>query len=360
MLVIAHGAGAGMDHPFLVGFAGGMNEQGVATMRFNFPYMEAGRRSPGAPGGGRGGVAGRVRGRDGPGGRRAGRGRRQVLRRADGERGGRRGHAGGRPGVPRLSAARARHSPTRSGTSISTRSRCPMLFLHGTGDAFAQDDLLQAVVKKLGRRATLHQVEGGDHSFNVRGVKASPRDVGASLAPVGGRVREGSLDAAEEPPRSQRLRGARAAGAALRRAAVGDHARLRRPPGRRREGVPLSGLRPRDPRRHLAPRRGAAGRPGLAPALAHGVLAERDPAARPPPLRRSRPEPPRGVALAVYDAVHGAGHRRARAPASPSRSRSGCRATCAGIPWSPSTRTTSARPATTSCPAAGGELVVGV
>jgi dienelactone hydrolase len=59
-----------------------------------------------------------------------------------------------------------------------------MLFLHGTGDAFARDDLLQAVVRKLGKRATLHQVEGGDHSFNVRGVKASPRDVGASLAPA--------------------------------------------------------------------------------------------------------------------------------------------------------------------------------
>jgi hypothetical protein len=44
--------------------------------------------------------------------------------------------------------------------------------------------LLEVVVKKLGRRATLHQVEGGDHSFKVRGAKASPRDVGASLAPI--------------------------------------------------------------------------------------------------------------------------------------------------------------------------------
>src|SRR5919204_3644932 len=44
-LVIAHGAGAGMDHPFLVGFSRAMNDEGVATLRFNFPYWEARRRS---------------------------------------------------------------------------------------------------------------------------------------------------------------------------------------------------------------------------------------------------------------------------------------------------------------------------
>src|SRR6266581_544443 len=49
-LVVAHGAGSGMDHPFLVGFTRAMNDLGVATLRFNFPYMEAGRRSPGSPG----------------------------------------------------------------------------------------------------------------------------------------------------------------------------------------------------------------------------------------------------------------------------------------------------------------------
>src|SRR5215213_2249251 len=49
VLVVAHGAGSGMDHPFLVGFTEGVNDLGIATMRFNFPYMEAGRRSPDAP-----------------------------------------------------------------------------------------------------------------------------------------------------------------------------------------------------------------------------------------------------------------------------------------------------------------------
>ena len=45
-LVVAHGAGAGMDHPFLVGFCRAMGEAGVGTLRFNFPYIERGRRSP--------------------------------------------------------------------------------------------------------------------------------------------------------------------------------------------------------------------------------------------------------------------------------------------------------------------------
>src|SRR6185312_3243993 len=49
VLVVAHGAGAGLDHPFLVGFTRAVNDLGVATMRFNFPYMEAGRRSPDRP-----------------------------------------------------------------------------------------------------------------------------------------------------------------------------------------------------------------------------------------------------------------------------------------------------------------------
>ena len=46
-LALAHGAGAAMNHPFLVGFAAALRAEGVATLRFNFPYSEAGRRMPG-------------------------------------------------------------------------------------------------------------------------------------------------------------------------------------------------------------------------------------------------------------------------------------------------------------------------
>jgi predicted alpha/beta-hydrolase family hydrolase len=183
VLVIAHGAGAGMDHPFLVGFASGMGEQGVATMRFNFPYMEAGRRSPGAP----------------PVAVAAWRAAFEAAKdRAPGapvaaggkSYGGRMASVAVAEGMPAAGLVFLGYPLHAPGTPDKVRDehlyeiRVPMLFLHGTGDPFARDDLLQAVVKKLGKGAILHQVEGGDHSFNVRGVKASPRDVGASLAPV--------------------------------------------------------------------------------------------------------------------------------------------------------------------------------
>src|SRR5262245_15948441 len=48
-LVVAHGAGAGMDHPFMSGFADALAAAGVSALRFNFPYIEKGRRSPGSP-----------------------------------------------------------------------------------------------------------------------------------------------------------------------------------------------------------------------------------------------------------------------------------------------------------------------
>jgi hypothetical protein len=54
--------------------------------------------------------------------------------------------------------------------------------LEGTADPFANGDVLTRVLRKLGDRATLIEVEGGDHSFNVRGRKADARDVGAGLA----------------------------------------------------------------------------------------------------------------------------------------------------------------------------------
>jgi predicted alpha/beta-hydrolase family hydrolase len=62
------------------------------------------------------------------------------------------------------------------------RISVPMLFLHGTRDPFADGALLSKVVRKLGDRATLVEVEGGDHSFNLRGPRADPREVGAGLA----------------------------------------------------------------------------------------------------------------------------------------------------------------------------------
>ncbi|MGZ5351785.1 MAG: alpha/beta hydrolase family protein [Actinomycetota bacterium] len=180
-LVVAHGAGAGIDHPFMAGFCRAMGEAGVATMRFNFVYMERGRRSPdperllrdawlaafdaaSAAAGGRPVLAG---------GKSLG-GRIASMCVADGMA------AAGLVflGYPLHPPGK----PERIRDEHLYRIDAPMLFLHGTSDQFASAGLLREVIRKLGDRATLHDVEGGDHSFNIRGRKADPREVGAGLA----------------------------------------------------------------------------------------------------------------------------------------------------------------------------------
>jgi predicted alpha/beta-hydrolase family hydrolase len=73
------------------------------------------------------------------------------------------------------------------------RIEAPMLFLEGTRDPFATQELVQDVIAKLGARASLVSIEGGDHSFNVRGTKRDAREVGAGLAePAAAFIRERS------------------------------------------------------------------------------------------------------------------------------------------------------------------------
>jgi predicted alpha/beta-hydrolase family hydrolase len=180
-LVLAHGAGAGMDHPFMTGFARAMGELGVATLRFNFPYLERGKRSPdpervllaawnAAFDAGRAAAAG------GPvlaGGKSLG-GRIASMAVAD-----------GMPAAGLVFLGYPLHAPGRPERIRDEhlyRIQAPMLFLHGSGDPFANGDLLAKVVKKLGDRAAFEEIEGGDHSFNVRGRKRDAREVGASLA----------------------------------------------------------------------------------------------------------------------------------------------------------------------------------
>jgi uncharacterized protein len=62
------------------------------------------------------------------------------------------------------------------------RVEVPMLFLQGTADPLARPELVAKVVGRLGDRATLEKIEGGDHSFKVRGSLADPGEVGAGLA----------------------------------------------------------------------------------------------------------------------------------------------------------------------------------
>jgi uncharacterized protein len=166
--VLAHGAGAGMRHPFLESIAQRLAERGVATLRYQFPYMErrASRPDPPAVAAAtvRAAVAEAARAAPGlplvAGGRSFG-GRMTSTAQAGEPLPGVRGlvflgfplHPPGRPGDQRAEHLAA--------------VQVPMLFLQGTRDDFADLKLLKPVVKRLGERATLHLVEGGDHSFHV-------------------------------------------------------------------------------------------------------------------------------------------------------------------------------------------------
>lgn len=180
-LIVAHGAGAGMDHPFLAGFCRAMAEHGVATARFDFHYMNAGRRSPDAE------PSLRAAWNEAFTGVRAMAGAVPVL--AGGKSlGGRIASlcvADGMDAAGLVFLGYPLHPPgktERLRAEHLARITVPMLFLQGTRDPFAQPELLAKVLEQLGERATLVPIEGGDHSFNVRGVKADPREVGAGLA----------------------------------------------------------------------------------------------------------------------------------------------------------------------------------
>jgi predicted alpha/beta-hydrolase family hydrolase len=167
LLVLAHGAGAGMHHPFLERMAQALAERGVATYRYEFLYMEkrAGRPDPPAVAQARVREAVQDAAHVAPGlplfaGGKSFGGRMTSQAQAGEPLPGVRGlvflgfplHPPGRPAT-----ARAEHL---------SQVRIPMLFLQGTRDEFAGLDLLRPIVKNLAG-ATLHVVEGGDHSFKV-------------------------------------------------------------------------------------------------------------------------------------------------------------------------------------------------
>lgn len=179
-VVVAHGAGAGMDHPFMVGFTRGMNERGIATLRFNFLYTQRGRRSPDPETALRdvwltafAYAGGRSTGPVFAGGKSLG-GRIASMVVAD-----------GMPAAGLVFIGYPLHppgKPERIRDEHLYRIEVPMLFLHGTSDPFAAPALLRRVLKKLGDRVEYVPIDGGDHSFRVRGSKLDNREIGASLA----------------------------------------------------------------------------------------------------------------------------------------------------------------------------------
>ena len=166
--VMAHGAGAGMTHPFLASVAKELAARGIATLRYDFPYMDRGSRRPDTPKVAQAAVreAVALAAKALPklalfaGGKSFG-GRMTSQAQAAGALAGVRGlvflgfplHAPGNPSDER-------------GAHLS-EVKVPMLFLQGTRDDFAKMELLRPLVKKLGPRATLVTFEDADHSFHV-------------------------------------------------------------------------------------------------------------------------------------------------------------------------------------------------
>lgn len=182
VLVVAHGAGSGMRAPFLDGFAVELAALGHPVLRFEFPYMAAGRRAPdrhpvliAAWQAAFAGAIGRADGRPVAAGGKSMGGRMASMAAAE-----------GMPAAALVFLGYPLHPPGRPEKLRDTHLdavTAPMLFLQGTRDAFAQPELLHAVVRRLGARAELVEVADADHSFNVRGRRRDARLTGASLAP---------------------------------------------------------------------------------------------------------------------------------------------------------------------------------
>lgn len=180
-VALAHGAGAGPDHPFLTGFAEALADAGVATLRFAFPYVEAGRRMPGPPAHAIATWAAVMP---------------ELERLA--------------PGIPQIAAGKSYGGRMASvaaadgaivpdalvylgypfhppGDAAATRGAHlariaqPQLFVEGTVDPFIQptEDFVTAV--GTSPNAQIVWIDGGGHSFQVKGSRREPRVIGAEL-----------------------------------------------------------------------------------------------------------------------------------------------------------------------------------
>jgi len=180
-LVVAHGAGAGMEHPFLRGFTAALNDDGVATLRFNFPYREAGRKFPDRP---PAAIAAWRAAMEAAAARSEG----EPLWAAGKSFGGRMASMAVAEGMPAAGLVYLGYPLHPPGKPEKLRDEhlygltLPMLFLQGTRDTFATPELLESVVARIGPAATLQWREGGDHSFAVAGAKRAPEEIGADLA----------------------------------------------------------------------------------------------------------------------------------------------------------------------------------
>ena len=166
--IVAHGAGAGMTHPFMAAIAAALAQRGVATLRYQFPYMERGSKRPDAPKLAHATVRAAVAeaSRRVPnlplfaGGKSFG-GRMTSQAQA----------ASPLPGVIGLAflgfPLHPAGKPSDERAKHLFEVRLPMLFLQGTRDTLADLQLIEALAARLGSRATLKLFQDADHSFHV-------------------------------------------------------------------------------------------------------------------------------------------------------------------------------------------------
>jgi predicted alpha/beta-hydrolase family hydrolase len=175
-LVFAHGAGAGMDHPFMAAVADGLEDLGFATLRYQFPYMESRSKRPDPPGLCHATV------------RAAAAAARELVPSLPLFAGGK--SFGGRMTSQAQALSPLPHvhgigflgfplhppkEPSVARAQHLFKIKIPLLFLQGARDAFADLALLQPLVKQLGQAATLILFEDADHSFHVP-VRSGRRD----------------------------------------------------------------------------------------------------------------------------------------------------------------------------------------
>ncbi|WP_271589642.1 alpha/beta hydrolase family protein [Bradyrhizobium sp. CCBAU 53415] len=181
--VLAHGAGADMRHSFMEKVAAGLADRGIATFRFNFPYMEEKKGRPDQPAVAHAAIRAAVA---------------EAARLCPGLKlvaggksfGGRMtSQAQSKAALPEVKGLAFLGFPLHADKKPSSERAehlagitVPMLFLQGTRDGLADLSYLEPVVEKLGSQATLHQVEGGDHSFAV--LKKSGRTNDEALTEV--------------------------------------------------------------------------------------------------------------------------------------------------------------------------------
>jgi uncharacterized protein len=184
LLVLAHGAGAGMNHPFMEKLAQELAAVSVATLRYQFPYMQERRRVPDSPSVLTATVvaAARAATEEAP---------KLPLFAGGKSMGGRMTSQAAAQGV--LETVKGLvffgfplHPPKRPGTKRAehlAKVTMPMLFLQGTRDTLADLTLLRPICAELGSRATLHVIETADHSFHVlKSSGKSDREVLHELA----------------------------------------------------------------------------------------------------------------------------------------------------------------------------------